>query len=386
MAASFHVEPGEHRDERLILSSDHRFLQEGSGGVQHGDAQRANANKGAGLKLEILGQAPREQKALQRVSAIDEGRRVSHPIEALLVKSRLCEVWLAIIAWGHRVAFDANLVAISIDRHKLHLKARLWQPDQAHPVGGPSTHKLPPVLSPLIRSRKQTESWSRCFLASPCNRLATSSGRRAPASTSILSFEKNDVASSWSASSASLNAAYPAGTFAFVLARKESAHTIRRPRFRVAGTGEALKHTNGGWFDIVSSAGVASGQEAFAQAGITPAEIKYASLYDSFTITVVVQIEDLGFCRKGEGGKSVADGNLISGVGRLPFNTDGGGLCSNHPGNKGGMTKLLEAIRQCRGEAHPAVQVENHDWVLAHGTGGLMSGHHAAGTAILKEE
>ncbi len=147
-----------------------------------------------------------------------------------------------------------------------------------------------------------------------------------------------------------------------------------------------MKHTNGGWFDIVSSAGVASGQEAFAQAGITPAEIKYASLYDSFTITVVVQIEDLGFCRKGEGGKSVADGNLISGVGRLPFNTDGGGLCSNHPGNKGGMTKLLEAIRQCRGEAHPAVQVENHDWVLAHGTGGLMSGHHAAGTAILKGE
>lgn len=176
------------------------------------------------------------------------------------------------------------------------------------------------------------------------------------------------------------------GGGAIVLARKEIAQTIRRPRVRVAGTGEALKHANGGWFDIVSSAGVDSGRAAFAQAGIAPGDVKYASLYDSFTITVVVQIEDLGFCRKGDGGKFVADGNLISGVGRLPFNTDGGGLCSNHPGNKGGMTKLLEAVRQCRGEAHPAVQAPNHDWVLAHGTGGLMSGQHVAGTAILKAE
>ena len=62
------------------------------------------------------------------------------------------------------------------------------------------------------------------------------------------------------------------------------------------------------------------------------ADIKYASIYDSFTITVLMQLEDLGFCKKGEGGKFVADGNLISGVGKLPFNTDGGGLCSNHPG------------------------------------------------------
>jgi hypothetical protein len=59
--------------------------------------------------------------------------------------------------------------------------------------------------------------------------------------------------------------------------------------------------------------------------------MKYASIYDSFTITVLMQLEDLGFCKKGEGGKFVADGNLISGVGKLPFNTDGGGLCNNHP-------------------------------------------------------
>ena len=66
-----------------------------------------------------------------------------------------------------------------------------------------------------------------------------------------------------------------------------------------------------------------------------------------------MQLEDLGFCKKGEGGKFVADGNLISGTGKLPFNTDGGGLCNNHPANRGGMTKIIEAVRQLRGEAHP---------------------------------
>ncbi len=63
-----------------------------------------------------------------------------------------------------------------------------------------------------------------------------------------------------------------------------------------------------------------------------PSDIKYVSIYDSFTITVLMQLEDLGFAEKGKGGKLVADGNLIAGTGKLPFNTDGGGLCSNHPG------------------------------------------------------
>ena len=82
----------------------------------------------------------------------------------------------------------------------------------------------------------------------------------------------------------------------------------------------------------------------------------------------------------------MADGNLISGQGRLPFNTDGGGLCNNHPGNKGGMTKILEAVRQCRGEAHPAVQVPDHSLVLANGIGGSLAGMHAAGTLILEAQ
>jgi hypothetical protein len=117
---------------------------------------------------------------------------------------------------------------------------------------------------------------------------------------------------------------------------------------------------------------------------VTPQDIQYASIYDSFTITVLMQLEDLGFCKKGEGGRFVADGNLISGVGRLPFNTDGGGLCNNHPANRGGITKVIEAVRQLRGEAHPAVQVwPNCQLALAQGMGGLLGSRHGCGTLIL---
>ena len=99
---------------------------------------------------------------------------------------------------------------------------------------------------------------------------------------------------------------------------------------------------------------------------------------------MLVQLEALGFCAKGEGGRFVADGNLISGVGRLPFNTDGGGLCNNHPANRGGMTKVIEAVRQLRGEAHPAVQVKNCGLALAQGTGGHLGSRHGSATLILE--
>ena len=176
------------------------------------------------------------------------------------------------------------------------------------------------------------------------------------------------------------------GGGAVVLVRPEIARQLKRPRVKLLGAGEAVKHPEAGRIDLTWSAGVHSGAKALAEAGVTPGDIRYVSLYDSFTITVIVQLEDLGFCRKGEGGPFVADGNLISGTGALPFNTDGGGQCNNPPGNKGGMTKILEAVRQCRGEAHPAVQVKDHGLVLAHGTGGNLAGAHAAGTIILEAE
>ena len=176
------------------------------------------------------------------------------------------------------------------------------------------------------------------------------------------------------------------GGGAIVVARPEIARSLKRPLVRVLGAGEAVKHQMGGRIDLTYTGAVWSGPAAFAEAGLTPADVKYVSIYDSFTITVLITLEDLGFCPKGQGGKFVADGNLIAGVGRLPFNTDGGGLCNNHPANRGGLTKVVEAVRQLRGEAHPQVQVNNCDVALAHGTGGSLATRHGSATLIMGRE
>jgi acetyl-CoA C-acetyltransferase len=174
------------------------------------------------------------------------------------------------------------------------------------------------------------------------------------------------------------------GGGAVIVAREEIARKLKRPLVKVKGYGEHVKHQMAGQIDLTYSASVQSGKTAFSMAGCKPSDIKYASIYDSFTISVIVQLEDLGFCEKGQGGKFVMDGNLISGVGKLPFNTDGGGLCNNHPSNRGGMTKVIEAVRQARGEAHPAVQVKDHSLTLANGKGGSLCTRHGCGTVILE--
>jgi acetyl-CoA C-acetyltransferase len=176
------------------------------------------------------------------------------------------------------------------------------------------------------------------------------------------------------------------GGGALIVARPEIARQLKRPLVKIKGAGETVKHLSGGYFDLTYSGAREAGAQAFAEAGVTPADIQYASIYDSFTITVLMQLEDLGFCKKGEGGKFVADGNLISGVGKLPFNTDGGGLCNNHPANRGGITKIIEAVRQLRGEAHPAVQVPNCTLALAQGTGGMLATRHGSTTLIMERE
>ncbi|MEJ0041904.1 MAG: thiolase domain-containing protein [Rhizomicrobium sp.] len=176
------------------------------------------------------------------------------------------------------------------------------------------------------------------------------------------------------------------GGGALIVTSPEVAKRLNRPRVKVIGAGEAPKGTYGGKVDLTFSGAAWSGPKAFAEAGVTPADIKYASIYDSFTITVLMQLEDLGFCAKGKGGAFVADGNLISGVGKLPFNTDGGGLCNNHPTNRGGITKVIEAVRQLRGEAHPKVQVKNCDLAIAHGTGGSLGTRHGSATLIMERE
>ena len=176
------------------------------------------------------------------------------------------------------------------------------------------------------------------------------------------------------------------GGGAIIVTSPEVAKSLKRPLVKVLGAGEAPKHQMGGKIDLTYSGARWSGPLAFDEAGVKPSDMKYASIYDSFTITVLMQLEDLGFCEKGEGGKFVSDGNLIAGTGKLPFNTDGGGLCNNHPANRGGLTKVIEAVRQLRGEAHPKVQVANCDLALAHGTGGSLGTRHGSATVIMERE
>ena len=176
------------------------------------------------------------------------------------------------------------------------------------------------------------------------------------------------------------------GGGAIIVTSPEVAKSLKRPLVKVIGAGEAPKHQMGGKIDLTYSGAVWSGPMAFDEAHVKPTDIKYASIYDSFTITVLMQLEDLGFCEKGMGGAFVSDGNLIAGTGKLPFNTDGGGLCNNHPANRGGLTKVIEAVRQLRGEAHSNVQVQNCDLALAHGTGGSLGTRHGSATVIMERE
>jgi acetyl-CoA C-acetyltransferase len=173
------------------------------------------------------------------------------------------------------------------------------------------------------------------------------------------------------------------GGGALVVVAPDVAKSINRHCIPILGTGTGVKHVDNGRIDLTYTAAVHSGPRAFAEAGVTPADIDYSSIYDSFTITVLIALEDLGFCAKGDGGRFVADGALQAPFGRLPFNTDGGGLCNNHPGNRGGITKVIEAVRQLRNEAHPAVQVPDCELALAHGTGGNLATRMGSATVIL---
>ena len=173
------------------------------------------------------------------------------------------------------------------------------------------------------------------------------------------------------------------GGGAIIVTSPEVAKTLDRDCVKIMGHGEAPKTIDNGQIDLTYTGARWSGPIAFEEAGVSASDIDYASIYDSFTITVLETIEDLGFCEKGKGGLFVSDGNLISGNGKLPFNTDGGGLCNNHPVNRGGLTKVLEAVRQLRDEAHPSVQVKDCQVALAHGTGGSIGTRMGSSTVIL---
>src|SRR2546426_24210 len=138
--------------------------------------------------------------------------------------------------------------------------------------------------------------------------------------------------------------------------------------------------TSAGHRDYLVSAAAETGPRAFAEAGVTHDDIDTAMIYDSFTITVLMTLEDLGFCKKGEGGRFVEGGRLQLG-GALPINTDGGGLSSNHPGMRG-IFLVIEAVKQLRGECGDR-QVKDCRVALLHGTGGTLGTRHSGATLIL---
>ena len=163
------------------------------------------------------------------------------------------------------------------------------------------------------------------------------------------------------------------GGGAVVLTTLERARRLRRPAVRVLGYGEATTHqTMSAAPDLTSTGAVASGARAFAMAGLRADEIDVVQLYDSFTITVLLTLEALGFCPRGASGAFVAGGTLGPG-GARPINTSGGGLSYCHPGMFG-IFLVIEAVRQLRGEAG-ARQLPRARTALCHGTGGILSTH-----------
>lgn len=174
------------------------------------------------------------------------------------------------------------------------------------------------------------------------------------------------------------------GGGALVLTRPEIARSLGRSPVSIRGHGETLRYHRPAGYELLETGVRAAGKAAFDEAGITIADVRYASIYDSFTITVVLQLEDLGFCEKGQGGRFVENGALIANSGVLAVNTDGGGLCNNHPGFRGGMVKMIEAVRQVRGEAHPDLQVPNCDIAVVTGIGGMLGSRHAASVIVLE--
>jgi len=171
------------------------------------------------------------------------------------------------------------------------------------------------------------------------------------------------------------------GAGAVVVTRADRARDARHRPAYVLGAATCHTHSMISQMpDLTVTAGAVSGPNAFGRAGIAPGDVDVLELYDSFTITVLLALEDLGFCKKGEGGEFVSDGRLGPG-GAQPTNTNGGGLSFTHPGMYG-MFLLVEAARQLRGDCGER-QVPGAEIAVAHGCGGVLS---STGTVVLGTE
>ena len=161
------------------------------------------------------------------------------------------------------------------------------------------------------------------------------------------------------------------GGGAMIVTSAARAKTLRKKPVYVLGTGLAISHSSiSNMPDLTTSAAVESGAKAFKMAGLKPSDVDMLSLYDAFTITPILFLEDLGFCPKGEGGRFVSGGNIAPGGG-LAVNTSGGGLSYCHPGMYG-LLVMIEAVRQIRGECDRR-QIKDCEITIAHGNGGVLS-------------
>jgi acetyl-CoA acetyltransferase len=161
------------------------------------------------------------------------------------------------------------------------------------------------------------------------------------------------------------------GGAAAVVVSAERAKALRKPPVHVLGVASEHTHRHiSSMPDLTRTCAVESGARAFAQAKLTPADVDVVELYDAFTITPILFLEDLGFCAKGEGGAFVSGGRIAPG-GELPVDTNGGGLSYAHPGMYG-LLLLVEAVRQLRGECGER-QVADCHVALAHANGGVLS-------------
>ncbi len=174
------------------------------------------------------------------------------------------------------------------------------------------------------------------------------------------------------------------GGGAVVMTSAERARDLRKKPVYILGSGEAMRHAAAGHRDLMDIATNDSARQVYERSGLTPKDIDMAMIYDSFTITVLMQLEALGMCKKGEGGAWVGGGRLRY-DGEFPINTDGGGLSSNHPGMRG-IFLLIEAARQLRGEGGARQCKKPLRTAIATGIGGNLGYRHAAATVILSNE
>ncbi|SFS87365.1 acetyl-CoA acetyltransferase [Halostagnicola kamekurae] len=173
------------------------------------------------------------------------------------------------------------------------------------------------------------------------------------------------------------------GGGAVVLVSEAKARELGVPEIAVAGVASTSTHRQdiSEMPDMTTTGAAVTGPKAFAQAGITHDDVDVAEIYDSFTYTALVTLEDLGFCEKGDGGEFVSGGTTAPG-GELPMNTQSGGLSYCHPGHFG-VFVLIEAARQLRGDYEGNRQVDDAEVAVAHGTGGVLS---SSSTVVLRRE